>query len=463
MDATASPGAAALGAAAPGAAAPGAAAPAAPAVIDGVEWVRPGPTARQRRGDLWLALVLFGGMLISCLLYRTTGVGADAPFWQQVVWAATMSLPLAFRRIAPEVVVIVCSVGLVVGGTTGIAELLVYNICLFIAVYTVGAWGRSRRIALVVRGLVVLGMFAWLFWGLIISSNAPDAPFSDEVTSGPISPYVGYALINVLTNVLFFGGAWYFGDTAYRSARSRAALEQRTEELAIERERSRDRAVALERLRIARELHDVVAHHVSVIGVQAGAARRVLERDPARAAASLSAIEESAREAVSELHGLLGTLRHGTNGGDEAHPSTGPVAAAPHGLDELEALAADSSANGVPTTVAVVGEAREASTVVGLTAYRLVQEALTNVRKHAGAGASAEVRLRWTDDALEVEVSDTGRGRADARSSVEPSGLGQVGMHERVAAVGGRLELGARRHGGYLVRATLPARRKEIA
>ncbi|MDR5701123.1 sensor histidine kinase [Agromyces aerolatus] len=436
---------------------------AAPPVIDGVEWVRPRPTSAQRRGDLWLALVLFGGMLISCLLYRTTGVGDDAPFWHQAIWAATMSLPLAFRRVAPEIVVIVCSVALVIGGTTGIAELLVYNICLFIAVYTVGAWGRSRRIAGLVRGLVVLVMFAWLFWGLIISSNAPEMPFSDEATNGPISPYVGYALINVLTNVLFFGGAWYFGDTAYRSARSRAALEQRTEELAVERERSRDRAVALERLRIARELHDVVAHHVSVIGVQAGAARRVLERDPERAIASLSAIEESAREAVSELHGLLGTLRHGANGGDDAHPPTGPVAAAPHGLDDLDALAAESTANGVPTTIAVIGEARSASTVVALTAYRLVQEALTNVRKHAGPGASAEVRLRWTDDALEVEVGDTGRGRTDAGPAGGAGGLGQVGMRERVAAVGGTLELGARRHGGYLVRASLPARRKEIA
>jgi signal transduction histidine kinase len=432
-------------------------------VIEGVEWVRPRPTAAQRRGDLWLALVLFGGMLISCLLYRTTGVGAETPFWHQAIWAATMSLPLALRRVMPEVVVIVCSVALVIGGTTGMAELLVYNICLFIAVYTVGAWGRSRRLALLVRGLVVLVMFSWLFWVLIISSNAPEMPFSDEATDGPISPYVGYALINVLTNVLFFGGAWYFGDTSYRSARSRAALEQRTRELAVERERSHDQAVALERLRIARELHDVVAHHVSVIGVQAGAARRVLERDPARATESLSAIEESAREAVAELHGLLGTLRHGTNGGDDAQPETGPVAAAPHGLAELEALAADSTANGVPTTISVIGEPREASTVVGLTAYRLVQEALTNVRKHAGPGASAEVRLRWTDDALEVEVGDTGRGRADARPAGEAPGLGQVGMHERVAAVGGTLEVGARRHGGYLVRATLPARRRESA
>src|SRR5690349_19998004 len=110
---------------------------------------------------------------------------------------------------------------------------------------------------------------------------------------GLVSPYVAYALISVVTNLLYFGGAWYFGDNAYRSARERAALEQRTEDLAAERERTREHAVAIERLRIARELHDVVAHHVSVIGVQEVMARRVLARDLEAARTSLTAIEHS--------------------------------------------------------------------------------------------------------------------------------------------------------------------------
>jgi signal transduction histidine kinase len=424
-------------------------------VIDGDEWVRPGPTAAQRRNDLWLALVLFGATLISCVLYRLTGIGHESPYWHQIIWAATMALPLAFRRVAPEAVAITSSVAIVVGGTTGLTEMLFYNICLFIAVYTVGAWGRSRLIALIVRGVVVLGMFVWLFWGLMLASLAPD--FLDDLPNdGPISPYVAYSLINVITNVLFFGGAWFFGDSAYRSARSRAALEQRTGELAAERERSREQAVALERLRIARELHDVVAHHVSVIGVQAGAARRVLARDPEAATASLSAIEENARDAVAELHGLLGTLRHNSGEADA------PAEAAPHGLDELPDLVAESTASGVPTTLAVIGEPRQPSTVVGMTAYRLVQEALTNVRKHAGPGATADVRVRWTDTALEIDVSDTGSAGVSAgRIERVSGGLGQIGMRERVAAVGGELELGVRHRGGYLVRATLPARRKE--
>lgn len=423
----------------------------APPVVEGVEWVRPGPAPPQRRNDLLLALVLFAGTIASCALYRVTGYADDAPFWHSVLWAATMSLPLVWRRVQPEAVAIALSIAFFVGAMAEIGELLFSNINLFIAIYSIGAWGRSRRIALIVRAAIVAGMFVWLFWGLIVSANAPDHLPEMSREGGPISPYVAFSLINVLTNLLYFGGAWYFGDAAYRSARARAALEQRTEELAAERERTREHAVAIERLRIARELHDVVAHHVSVIGVQAGAARRVLARDPEQAVASLTSIEHSAREAVAELHGLLGTLRQG-DGTAEA-----PTEVVPHGLDDLPGLIAESSASGVPTTLGVVGTPRETSGLVGVTAYRLVQEALTNVRKHAGAGATADVRVRWADDALELEVSDTGTGRSSGASS--SGGLGLAGMRERVAAVGGELELGARHRGGYLVRATLPLRR----
>lgn len=427
---------------------------AAPSAVDAVDWVRPGPTAAQRRNDLILAGVLLLATLGTAALYRATGYADGAPFWATVVWAMTMTLPLALRRVVPEVVAIVLSIAFVVGVVAEVGDLLFANIDLFIAIYSVGAWCRSRRIAQVVRGAIVIGMFGWLFWVLIVSSNAPDYLPDLARDGGVISPYVAFALINVLTNLLYFGGAWYFGDAAHRSARERAALEERTEQLAAERERTREQAVTLERLRIARELHDVVAHHVSVIGVQAGAARRVLASDPDGAAASLSAIEHSAREAVGELHGLLGTLRQGDT-------ATDATAAPPHGLDDLPGLIDDSTANGVPTTLEVIGERRAAGGLVEVTAYRLVQEALTNVRKHGGPGATADVRLRWSDRSLEVEVSDTGSARAGSPSAAR-EGLGQVGMRERVAAVGGELEVGARRRGGYLVRATLPLRRMEV-
>ncbi len=445
-------------------------------VETGVEWVRPLPGPAAYRRDLALALVLAALTAASVVLYRATGWGEGAPWWGSALWIAGMTLPLAVRRRAPELVALVASAVFAVGAETKVGEALFSNIALFIAIYTVGAWGRSRRRANIVRGLIVLAMFGWLFWGLVFYSAAQDY-LPDLSRDGALSPYLAYGLINTLTNLLYFGGAWFFGDSAYREARNRVELEQRTGELAAERERTRAQAIAIERLRIARELHDVVAHHVSVIGVQAGAARRVIAKDPDAAAASLSSIESSARDAVDELHGLLGTLRSSDTGGlplaaldrpGEREPVT--MSTSTRGFDRLEELVAESRASGLPTSLAIVGGPRDAPPLVSLSAYRIAQEALTNVRKHAGASATAEVRVRWSDEAVELEVADTGSGArarpasgADAPSAVTGAGLGQLGMRERVAAVGGTLELGPRARGGYLVRARFPLRRGEEA
>ena len=442
----------------------------------GIEWVRPRPGRDEYRYDLGLALVLAVLTTASVFLYRATGWGEDAPWWGSALWIAGMTLPLAVRRRAPELVALVASAVFAVGAETQVGEALFSNIALFIAIYTVGAWGRSRRRANLVRGVIVVAMFGWLFWGLIFYSAAQDY-LPDLSREGALSPYLAYGLINTLTNLLYFGGAWFFGDSAYRAARARAELEQRTGELAAERERTRAQAVAIERLRIARELHDVVAHHVSVIGVQAGAARRVIAKDPDAAAASLSSIESSARDAVDELHGLLGTLRSSDTGGlplaalgrpSDDGPAT--MSTSTRGFDRLDELVAESTASGVPTSLAVVGEPRDPSPLVSLSAYRIAQEALTNVRKHAGASATADVRVRWSDDAVELEVADTGTGdrarigtSADAAAAATGAGLGQLGMRERVAAAGGTLELGPRARGGYLVRARFPLRRAEGA
>ena len=449
--------------------------------VEGVEWVRPRPPRAAYRNDLVLALVLAAGTAASVVLYRITGWGEGAPWWGSVLWVVAMNLPLAARRRWPEVVALVASGAFVVGAVAEVGEALFSNIALFIAIYTVGAWGRNRLRANVVRGVIVVGMFVWLFWALIVGSMSPEQ-LPDLSREGIVSPYLALGLINVLTNLLYFGGAWYFGDSAYRSARSRAELEQRTAELAAERERTRAQAVAIERLRIARELHDVVAHHVSVIGVQAGAARRVIAKDPDAAAASLSAIESSAREAVDELHGLLGTLRGDTGPADVAAAASAEPAVtstSTRGIDRIDELVAESVAAGLPTELSIIGDAHAVSPVIDLSAYRIAQEALTNVRKHAGAAATAEVRVRWSDAAVEVEVTNTGAvrghvgavGAPAARHTVAGSdaewsdagGLGQLGMRERVTAAGGTIELGPRARGGYLVRARFPLRRGEEA
>ena len=200
-------------------------------------------------------------------------------------------------------------------------------------------------------------------------------------------------------------------------------------------------------MRIARELHDVVAHHVSVMGVQAGAARTVLDSNPAMARDALSNVELGARTAIDELQKLLHTLRETEQVDDSASTSASTL-----GLDSLDALVADSTASGLPTILEIIGEPREVPGLVRLSLYRIAQEALTNARKYAGSAATADVRVRYLDGTVELEVANTG----SVPSQPRPGGLGHIGMRERVDALGGTLELGPRARGGYLVRARIP-------
>ena len=197
----------------------------------------------------------------------------------------------------------------------------------------------------------------------------------------------------------------------------------------------------------------------------------MLAKDPDAASVSLSTIETSARDAVDELHRLLGTLRGTADTGEVAvAPALAAIDEPPitststRGIDRIDELVAESTANGLPTTFATVGDPHAVSPVVGLSAYRIVQEALTNVRKHAGAAATADVRVRWSGESLEIEVTNTGtvtRAVVRGATDVPDAGLGQLGMRERVAAAGGSIELGPRARGGYLVRARFPLRRVE--
>src|SRR5690606_30484660 len=187
-------------------------------------------------------------------------------------------------------------------------------------------------------------------------------------------------------------------------------------------------AVTIERMRLARELHDAVAHHVSLMGIQAAAARTVLARDPQRAATELERVEDSARQAVTELHSLLGTLR--------ADPSEGTDAAGSIGADRTGALVDDAQRAGMRVTYPVGGDPVDLPPLASLNLYRITQEALTNVRKHAGAGAAVDIRLRYLPEAVEVEIADDGAGRRRRAWRPNGKGLGLIGMQERVSAHG---------------------------
>ncbi len=401
------------------------------------------PTAVRR--DTWLALALFVGAIISAWLGQVAGFyGDEAPaFGWALLYAAGLTLPIALRRRHPEAVLAVIAVVFFIGVSFRIPEVYVGNVSLFIAMYTVGAWVTDRRRATIVRVAVIVGMFAWL---LVTTFQSATAEGDDGLSrAGLFSPFAAYILIQFLVNAAFFGGAYFFGERAYTQARAHIALQERGAELERERELSAAQAVALDRVRIARELHDVVAHHVSAMGVQAGAARTVLARDAAAAEAALTSVEDSARTALVELRQLLDTLR--TPSSTDAEVPAGSTIQ----LAGLPALVEHATTNGLPTTLSVVGEPVHTPELVQVNLYRIAQEALTNARRHGGPGASADLRLRYGADAVELEVANVGRRPLSTRA-----GLGLVGMRERAAASGGTLEAGPRDRGGFLVRVRVP-------
>jgi len=427
---------------------------------DASAWQRPGPDRQQQRRDLFTGALLVAGTVLSLVLSRSVGADMGVPrpsAREEVLWVLAVSLPLLVRRRWPLPVLLICAVSYIGLQARFVAESTLTSICLFMALYTAGAWGRDRRITLATRLVVVASMFCWLVYAISVTAWSEEYEGPAEGVSGPFPPQVANILYVTLINMLFFAGAWYFGDASWGRARQDDELARQTAELARERDENARRAVLAERVRIARELHDVVAHHVSVMGVQAGAARRVLDGDPDLARSTLSGIEDAGRIAVAEMHRLLVVLREqepaptdGTDGGDGADGGTPPPAP---GVDALPQLFAGATTPGLQAEFTVVGPVHPVPAALSVSLYRIAQEALTNTLRHAGA-SRVDARLRYLDQAVELEVVDNGRGAGTASSA--GSGLGQVGMRERIGLHGGELDLGQRPGGGYRVRARFP-------
>ena len=304
------------------------------------------------------------------------------------------------------------------------------------------------------------------------------------VPPGPAWLAAGVSALAVAAAELFFYGATMFdGEPLYaavtvlaamwwgESVRARrsyvAELRDRAERAERTREEEARRRVDEERLRIARELHDVVSHTTGVISVQAGVAAHLLHRRPDKAADSLAAIRQASDEALGELHAMLGVLRERDGDAGRAPRSPAP------GLAELDALVAQAAGAGVEVRVSLEGGPRRLPPAVDLACYRVVQEALTNVVRHAGA-SRADITVTHHDGRVEVKVVDDGNGvvpPSAATDSFRPAGSpvgdrqlrrscrpgqGLVGMRERVAALGGELTAGPRPGGGFRVQASLP-------
>ncbi|HSJ27326.1 MAG TPA: histidine kinase [Acidimicrobiia bacterium] len=378
-----------------------------------------------------LALGSFGMFLVHDL--QPEEAASMLPMWGDYLALALLVLPLLARRTAPLVVGLVVGLGFTAFRLLRVPEGSMSSVAVFVALYAVGAYAADRVRRDAVRGVVVgAGMVA------LVVSLMRDSDFVslDAVT---------FVVFSLGLNVAFFVAAWMLGDASRRRGEYEEELQRRADELAAEREERARRAVTEERVRIARELHDVVAHHVAVMGVQAAAARLALGRDPSGAAAALGNVEESGRQAVGELQQLVGYLRS-ENDDDRLAPQ--PT------LDDLPALLGSTRAAGVPVDVRVVGKRRRLPSSLELSAFRIVQEALTNVVRHA-PGAATTVVLSHLADSLQVEVVND-RPRPGAARSGPGGGRGLVGMRERTSVLGGTLAYGPLPGGGYRVVARLP-------
>jgi signal transduction histidine kinase len=284
-----------------------------------------------------------------------------------------------------------------------------------------------------------------------------DAVKTFAVTGAAVALSEGFSAIyhpfspaDLVSLLVIVGMAWVIGDNLRTRRAYTASLEERAARLEREQHENAQRAVNEERARIARELHDVVAHSVSVMVVQAGAARRVLRRDPDRASEALGSIELTGRQALDELRRLLGMIRKYDRRAVDLAPQPG--------LQDLDALLSQIEEAGLPVDLVVEGEPRPLPSGVDLSVFRIVQEALTNTLKHAGP-ARATVTLTYRSDELALNIVDDGSGLThlvEDNDSGGPGGHGLVGMRERVALYGGELCAGPRSGGGYEVKACLP-------
>jgi signal transduction histidine kinase len=263
-------------------------------------------------------------------------------------------------------------------------------------------------------------------------------------TAAVVSSKSGSAYSDFFWSTLILTLAWFFGSALGSRTEQARELTERVAAAEHERATAAERATAEERARIARELHDVVAHSVSVMVVQASGVRRLLKDEQHREREALLSVEQIGRQALTEMRRMLGVMRSG-----EEAPAA--VLAPQPGLQHLDRLIAQVEEAGLPVTLHVEGDRPDLSPGVDLSAYRIVQEGLTNALKHA-KGAHAEVVVRYIDSSVELEIADNGPGAP----SGDGQGHGLVGMRERVALYGGTIEAGPRAGGGFVLRAELP-------
>jgi signal transduction histidine kinase len=372
---------------------------------------------RSRNGVAFDALVALAAAFLGVTIFLSFGI--DEAGWSAGIVGLVLvnTLCLFWRRVAPWAVLAVNLVtGLAIVGLG--VPMVVLNLAPLIALYSTAA--RVPRLD--------------SLWALV-------AVIVAYVTGAAVGGFDGDAA-TVVGNLIAIGSAWLLGTTVFARADYITQLEARAIELQQAREELAKQAVEEERVRIARELHDIVAHSLSIIAVQSGMGAHVIDEQPAEAKRALAAIEEVSRSALNEMRRLLGVLR---SDGEEA--ALGPMP----GLEGIRNLVDSVTQAGTQVDLRVEGEARPLSPGIDLTGYRIVQESLTNVVKHSHA-TKARVTVDYEPDLVRIEVVDNGT----TSPSVNGFGHGIAGMRERVALFGGRIEVGPLRDEGFRVMAELP-------
>ncbi|MFB7737351.1 sensor histidine kinase [Streptomyces sp. NPDC056112] len=388
-----------------------------------------------RRHPTWVdgswALILLGlsGVSVSSI---NGAPGHHGSVGAALALSLVLCVVVALRRRVPEKM-------LVLAGAAGVAQLvldvetMVANFAMLVIIYTVAAIGARWASRFALAGGLCAATLAQMRW-----------PQHDASALGNVA-------ITVFQTVPF-ALAWVLGDSMRTRRAYFAQLEERAARLEKEREAQSKVAVAAERARIARELHDVVAHNVSVMVVQADGAAYVLDAAPDQAKKALETISSTGRQALAEMRRLLGVLRTGE------HQESGEYVPQPD-VDQIEDLVEQCRGSGLPVDFRIEGTPRPLPSGVELTAYRIVQEALTNTRKHGGPNAGASVRLVYFDDGLGLLVEDDGKGAPHElyeEGGADGEGHGLIGMRERVGMVGGTLDAGPRPGGGFRISALLP-------
>lgn len=371
---------------------------------------------RPPLSDVTIAVALALAGAAEVLLVSEIDAPATLPF------VLGISLPLAWRRTAPlaaALLVLGSELAMVIGSTpvTSIDAILLPIPAFVIALYSLGAHTA------LVRAATGLGIALAVVWFSIFANEGPGVE-------------------NLAFGLVVVSAPWLAGRMVRRRTEQAVALALRAQDLERSQAEREAAAVAEERTRIARELHDIIAHSVSVMTIQAGAVEEVLDSDPEKARAAAGSIRHTGRQALVDLRRLLGLLRE---------QDADPEGLVPQpGLADLDGLINQVRSAGIEIKLDVEGTPRPLPPAVDLSAFRLVQEALTNTLKHARA-STAVVGVRYAADALHIEVVDDGVGGNGAGK-----GHGLVGMRERIALYGGKLEYGRRSNGGFRVHALLP-------